>query len=82
LFIGIHLLGPWNRLDVARLACPRSPDVHYDSAAKVGPRPDLASQKDNLNVDLGQIADTFRGVQVVLPPGRVPRRHYPTDAKT
>src|SRR5215207_2854718 len=62
--------------------CPRSPDVYYDSAAKVGPRPDLASQKDNLNVDLGQIADTFRGVQVVLPPGRVPRRHYLTDAKT
>ena len=52
--------------------CPRSPDVHYDSAAKVGPRPDLASQKDDLNFDLGQIADTFRGVQVVLPPGGVP----------
>jgi hypothetical protein len=52
--------------------CPRFPDVHYDSAAKVGPRPDLASQKDSLNVDLGRIADTFRGVQVVLPPGGVP----------
>jgi hypothetical protein len=61
--------------------CPRSPDVHYDSAAKVGPRPDLASQKDNLNVDLGQIADTFRGVQVPAA-GRSARQYYPTDAKT
>ena len=49
--------------------CPRLSDVHYDSAAKVGPRPDLASQKDNLNVDLVlQIAGTFREVQVALAP--------------
>ena len=52
--------------------CPGLPDVHYDSAAKVGPRPDLASQKDDLSLDLGQIVGTFPGVQVVLPPGGVP----------